>query len=173
MRMARCPRCSLSLIVLEGVRYCPNCGIRLAVQRRKGIPPEAVALAIVLIVSAGIVVVALLYPGLLGSTLHPSQRYHVVYRVTGRTASADLTYLNAANIFMQVEANRAEAHTFDSHPWEYVHYADYGDYMYISARNEEDHGTITCEILVDDEVVEKATTRGAYGVATCGGSAGK
>jgi hypothetical protein len=171
--MAQCPRCSLYLIVWEGVRCCLNCGTCLAVQRRKGLPPEAVALAIVLIVSAGIVAIAFLFPSLLGSTLRPSQRYHVVYRVTGRTTSADLTYLNAANIFAQVEANRAEARTFDSHPWEYVHYADYGDYMCISARNEEDHGTITCEILVDDEVVEKAMARGAYGVATCGGSAGK
>jgi hypothetical protein len=171
--MARCPRCSLSLIVSEGVRCCPNCGTRLAVQRRERLPPEVIALAIALIMSVGIVAAALLFPGLSESTLRPSHRYRVVYRITGRTTSADLAYLNAADIFAQMEANRTEAHTFDSHPWGYVHYADYGDYMYVSARNEEDHGTITCEILVDDEVVEKATARGAYGVATCGGSAGK
>jgi hypothetical protein len=173
MRMARCPRCSLSLIVFEGVRCCPNCGTRLAVKRRKGLSPEAIALAIFLIMSAGFVAAAFLFPSLLGSTSRPSHRYRVVYRITGSTTAADLAYLNAADIFAQVEVNRTETHTFDSPPWEYVHYADYGDYMYISARNEEDHGTITCEILVDDEVVEKATARGAYGVAACGGSAGK
>ena len=171
--MARCPRCSLPLIVFEGVRCCPNCGTRLAVQKWKGLPLETMALAAVLVMSAGILAVAFLFPSLLGNTSHPFHRYRVIYRITGRSTSADLTYLNAADIFAQVEANRTEAHTLDSHPWEYVHYADYGDYMYVSARNKEDHGTITCEILVDDEVIEKSTAWKAYGIATCGGSAGK
>jgi hypothetical protein len=45
-----------------------------------------------------------------------------------------------------------------------------GDFMYISAQNALDHGTIKCEILVNGVTFKKAESSGAYTIATCNGS---
>ncbi|MCP4542702.1 MAG: hypothetical protein GY832_36735 [Chloroflexi bacterium] len=56
-------------------------------------------------------------------------------------------------------------------PWEYTFTASRGDFLYISAQNENDRGTIACEIVVNNVKVETAESSGAYVIAGCSGSA--
>jgi hypothetical protein len=44
-----------------------------------------------------------------------------------------------------------------------------GDAAYVSAQNNGDHGTITCSIRVDGEVVQTNSSSGAYAIVTCSG----
>lgn len=46
-----------------------------------------------------------------------------------------------------------------------------GDFVYISAQNDGETGTVTCRITVDGRVVSENTADGAYSIATCKGSA--
>lgn len=44
-----------------------------------------------------------------------------------------------------------------------------GDFLYISAQNKEETGSITCRIEVNGKVVDEATSSGAYKIASCQG----
>ena len=44
-----------------------------------------------------------------------------------------------------------------------------GSFVYISAQNQGEDGTVTCRITVDGEVVSENTSSGAYSIATCDG----
>ena len=46
---------------------------------------------------------------------------------------------------------------------------DVGEFVYISAQNKDEYGSVTCRITVDGEVVSENTSSGAYGVASCEG----
>jgi hypothetical protein len=45
-----------------------------------------------------------------------------------------------------------------------------GDFVYISAQNQGESGTVTCRITVDGEVLSENTSSGAYSIASCKGS---
>ena len=172
MKMAQCPRCFISLDGLEDLQCCPNCGARLAAQRRRRFSPELIALMIILVVSAGYVAVTLLLPSISWARVYPSHRYSVTYRVTGTASSADITYRSASGI-TETQVQRTEGHTFDSQPWEHELDLHYGQFIYVSAQRVGDRGTVKCEILLDGQVVAQGASRGTYTFATCGGSAGK
>lgn len=44
-----------------------------------------------------------------------------------------------------------------------------GDMVYLSVQNSQDHGSITCQIIVDGVEVSVHTSTGAYSIATCRG----
>jgi len=44
-----------------------------------------------------------------------------------------------------------------------------GSFVYISAQNQGEDGTVTCRITVDGEVVSENTSSGAYSIASCDG----
>jgi hypothetical protein len=44
-----------------------------------------------------------------------------------------------------------------------------GEFLYISAQNSNDHGSVTCRITVDGVVVSENTSHGAYVIASCDG----
>jgi hypothetical protein len=46
-----------------------------------------------------------------------------------------------------------------------------GDFVYVSAQNKGDSGSVTCQILVDNVVISTNTSYGGYGIATCQGKA--
>jgi hypothetical protein len=46
-----------------------------------------------------------------------------------------------------------------------------GDFVYISAQNQGEHGTVTCRITSDGVVISENTASGAYAIASCKGSA--
>lgn len=47
-------------------------------------------------------------------------------------------------------------------PWSYTFTARSGDYVWISAMNAQDHGSVTVVIYVDDEVFDGSTCTGSY-----------
>jgi len=82
----------------------------------------------------------------------------VLYRITGTSGNVDVTLTNASGGTEQ--RNIAPPYTlgFD---------AVSGQALYISGQNRWDAGVLTCEILVDGQVVQTATSNAAFGIATC------
>jgi|SRR3990172_6512500 len=89
--------------------------------------------------------------------------YRVIYKVTGTASRASLTYENAQGGTEQ---------TVVSIPWQESMIVDSGDFLYLSAQNEGESGSVTCEIWVDGVKWKESTSRGAYVIASCSGSAG-
>jgi hypothetical protein len=46
-----------------------------------------------------------------------------------------------------------------------------GDFVYISAQNPDEYGSVTCRITVNGEVISENTASGSYAIATCKGHA--
>lgn len=46
-----------------------------------------------------------------------------------------------------------------------------GSFVYIAAQNQMEKGIVTCRITVDGVVISENTSSGAYGIATCDGTA--
>jgi hypothetical protein len=92
-----------------------------------------------------------------------SDTYSIKYRVSGTTTRASLTYENESSNTEQIVV---------SLPWSESFTAEKGQFLYISAQNEKGSGSIKCEILQGGEVIEEATSSGAYVIASCSGSAG-
>ena len=42
-----------------------------------------------------------------------------------------------------------------------------GDFLYVSAQNQDEFGSVTCRIKVGDTIVSENTSSGAYQIATC------
>lgn len=102
----------------------------------------------------GLIVLAVALPGC-GSP------QHITYRITGTTKNVDITMSNASGGTEQRNTGT---------PWYVTFDATGGRTLYISAQNKWDAGTVTCEILIDDKMVQTATATAAYGIATCSGS---
>lgn len=90
--------------------------------------------------------------------------YQVKYLVLGSTNHASLTYEN--------ETGNTEQRTVKV-PWEMSFTASRGQFLYVSAQNENKGGTIKCQIIVNGQITEQAESRGAYVIAGCSGSAGR
>lgn len=87
----------------------------------------------------------------------------IQYRVTGAVSSVDLTYENRSGNTEQI----SEAPL----PWSYEFTAEIGDFVYVSAQNNDDSGIIRVEIKSEGRVIEEATSSGAFVIATASGSA--
>jgi len=96
-------------------------------------------------------------------TARPST-YDIIYRISGSTSKASLTYENASGNTEQQDVRV---------PWELELEVPAGQFLYISAQNDRDSGSIRCEIVQDGKVVEEASSSGAYVIASCSGSAGR
>ncbi len=46
-----------------------------------------------------------------------------------------------------------------------------GSFVYISAQNQGESGTVTCRITVDGKIISENTSSGAYSIASCDGQA--
>lgn len=86
----------------------------------------------------------------------------ITYRIGGTARSASLTYINASGGTEQQQAVRV--------PWQQQFSARRGQFVSISAQNQGDAGSVTCEILVDGVVLKRSTSDGAYTIASCSGS---
>lgn len=89
--------------------------------------------------------------------------YEVTYSVGGSTTAASLTYEN--------EGGNAEQKAQVGVPWATTFRVESGAFLYVSAQNKNESGSITCEIKLDGAVIEQASSDGAYTIATCSGSA--
>lgn len=89
--------------------------------------------------------------------------YRVVYKISGTASRAFLTYQNEQGGTEQTEI---------SIPWKGTLTVKEGEFLYISAQNQGDSGSVTCEIWVNDTKWKESTSSGAYVIASCSGSAG-
>jgi len=89
--------------------------------------------------------------------------HNITYRITGTATSVSVTYENENGGTSQISKVYL--------PWEYNLYGmKAGDFVYISAQNNGEHGTVTVEILLDGWwPVKSSTSEGAYVIATASG----
>ena len=92
----------------------------------------------------------------------------VLYEVEGTARSVSLTL--EAPSGTQQGSNKAVPLKTDSGNGIRMEF-ERGAFVYISAQNEGESGTVTCRITVDGEVISENTSSGAYTIASCDGSA--
>jgi hypothetical protein len=92
----------------------------------------------------------------------PPRLVTVVYKVGGTASRASLTIEN--------ESGGTEQFTV-SIPWTKSFQVSPGSFVYVSAQNEGDHGSVTCTITSNGVIVQSANSTGAYVIAGCSGSA--
>ena len=86
----------------------------------------------------------------------PKGTHLVKYRVEADNG-ASLTYM-AHGSTEQREVPRSGSLRFVALP---------GEFLYVSAQNMGESGEVTCRIYVDGELVQDATSEGAYSIASC------
>ncbi len=96
-----------------------------------------------------------------GQQQPPAGSYLVTYSVSGSTKSASLTYANSQG---------GTAQETVSVPWSKQYTFKKGDFLYISAQNEQDTGSVTTDIRVNGVLTKTATSSGAYVIATASGT---
>jgi hypothetical protein len=136
-----------------------------AVAQPKKRPP----LAAYILVTLGFLTACAWFFGLFGgrgnvtpvlSPANSTTSYQVVYRVSGTTSSASLTYQNAQGGSEQKEVRL---------PWQLSLTGRSGQFLYMSAQNSMQSGTVICEIMLNGVSVKTSTSEGAYKIATCSG----
>lgn len=88
---------------------------------------------------------------------------NVVYEVTGTARNASLTITNQEGGTEQFESVAV--------PWRKTLRVEAGEFVYVSAQNNGEFGTVGCRISANGATVESATSSGAYVIASCSGSA--
>ena len=86
--------------------------------------------------------------------------YKVEYSVAGSASSASLTYQNESGGTDQKQV---------SLPWKYSFTGSPGDFLYLSAQNQESYGTVTAKIKLNGNTVQSAETNDEYGIASVSG----
>ena len=90
-----------------------------------------------------------------------SGTYTVLYVVSGTATQASLTYSNSQGGTAQETVNL---------PWQRQFSMIKGDFLYISAQNQGDTGSVTTEIRVNGVQFKSTTSSGAFVIATASGS---
>jgi hypothetical protein len=91
--------------------------------------------------------------------------YRVTYKVTGTATGASVTYENPQG--------GTEQDDYVSIPWEKSFTFGRGDFVYLSAQNDSEYGSVACEIWVNEVKWKTSTSRGAYSIASCSGLVGR
>jgi len=94
----------------------------------------------------------------------PESDIFITYEVGGTTDKASLTYEN--------KDGNSEQKTV-SVPWRFSFEAKPGAFLYVSAQNERESGSVTCKILENNLVKGKAASEGAFVIAKCSRTAGE
>jgi len=85
----------------------------------------------------------------------------VIYKVTGSASRVDVTYEN--------EDGGTSQESNVSVPWSYSFEANYDTFVYISAQNQGESGTVTLTIYINGGKWKTSTSSGAYCIATASG----
>lgn len=94
----------------------------------------------------------------------------VTYKVEGTTKMASITYENAGgDTSQQSDIDVPLTRKVDGGQGIVLQGMHRGDFLYISAQNSKEYGSVTCIIEVDGVVVEQNTSHGGYTIATCSG----
>jgi hypothetical protein len=135
---------------------CPHCSTKTRWRRTL-----AAAIALVALVATAGCLENLTSPTTATPTVH---YYSVEYKVTGTaTSSASLTYANSAGGTSQ-SSNAAL-------PWSFKFSAKSGQFLYISAQNNDKYGCVDAVIVVDGKDFKTGSGCGAYAIGTASGSA--
>lgn len=97
-----------------------------------------------------------------GRSAPVSARRQIEYRVTGTASRVSLTYQNGSGGTEQKDVALPFNTSFTTAS---------GSFLYLSAQNNGDRGTVICTISVDGAVFKTSTSDGAYKIAGCSGSA--
>ena len=87
--------------------------------------------------------------------------YDVKYEVTGTATTVDIT--------MENEDGGTSQYSDLSVPWSYEFRRIEGSFVYISAQNQQETGSVTVKIYTDGSVFKTSTSAGAYVIATASG----
>jgi hypothetical protein len=155
MPLVECPECQNEISELAPT--CPRCG---AVRKRgRGclgwIGLLALVLLVVFILFIAIGVYAVRHTA--SSALKPVS---VIYKVNGTARSASLTYNNEQGGTQQRRVVL---------PWEESFVMRPGAFLYISAQNQNDHGSLTVTITVDGKQYRSSYSSGPYTIASASG----
>lgn len=92
----------------------------------------------------------------------------VTYQLGGTARSADITYTGDGGSTEQQNGVDVPLKTTGGQPGLRV-LLDPGEFAYLSAQNQGD-GSITCSIRAGGRVIDEATSRGEFAIASCSGS---
>lgn len=158
-----CPHCGTW--VQSGFTHCSKCGQKMKEDKRGNW----------LVIAIGVIAALWLCNTLLGSsggsspsTFSPpddeqSRFVNVEYRVDGTANSVDLTIENSSG--------NTEQRDNVALPYRQSFNVERGAFVYLSAQNNGERGTVECEIRVNGVPIETAESEGAYVIASCSGSA--
>jgi hypothetical protein len=150
MALIKCKECGNE--VSNSASTCPKCGAK--VPKKTGIGTWIVSGAVIWflfsVFSGGGAT------GVSGPTAHS-----VTYYVEGSTSSASLTYNNEQGGTQQEKV---------SVPWQKTFSMRGGNFIYISAQNQESYGDITVRIVVDGKEFKRSNASGGYTIASASGS---
>jgi hypothetical protein len=93
----------------------------------------------------------------------------VVYEVTGTATGVDITMEGVSGTSQQSDV-AVPLTNQSGKPGLHLSKKS-GDFLYISAQNNDDTGSVTCTIKADGKVISTVTSNGAYTIATCSGRA--
>jgi hypothetical protein len=87
--------------------------------------------------------------------------YDIKYEVTGSASTVDITYENA-------DGGTSQANGV-SISWSYSFTGHTDDFVYVSAQNNGESGTVTVTIYKDGSVFKTSTSSGAFCIASASG----
>lgn len=103
------------------------------------------------------------------SSFSPTPVDHVVlYELDGSAASANITYQTPTGMSQQQGIDVPMTSKSGGPGLEFKGFG-YGDFVYFSAQNDGEYGSLTCRITVDGEVISENTSSGGFAIATCEG----
>lgn len=85
----------------------------------------------------------------------------IVYEITGSAKSADVTLSNSTG--------GTEQFGNVTIPWSYTDKSFSGRFLYISAQNKGEYGTVTVSIYMDGQLFKTSTSSGEYVIASASG----
>ncbi|MEA3317371.1 MAG: hypothetical protein U9R54_05395 [Bacteroidota bacterium] len=86
----------------------------------------------------------------------------VKYEVTCSPSGFDITYENSSG--------NTEQKTITSGSWATSFTGNQGDFVYVSAQADNENANITAKIYYKGDIIEQASSSGAYVIATASGS---
>lgn len=161
-----CPHCGAG--VIGATKFCTSCG-KSVVGEAPAIPASGAlptkkksptwAYVLITLVALWLAWSQVVAPAM--RQVEATKVYMISYRIGGTARTVDLTYNNAGG--------DTEQQNDKSVPWNSGFSAHPGQFLYVSAQNQGESGTVTCEITLNGAVVKSSQSSGAYSIATCSG----